>query len=74
MSTETLSIPLDAELVKLYKNASAEDKQKIQDLLTVILRGVSMPQRSLSEIMDEMCDEAQANGLTLEILESILTL
>lgn len=71
--TGTLLIPVDSSLVKLYEDVSAEDKQKVQELVTVVLRGLAQPQkRPLSQIMDEISDKAQARGLTPEILESIM--
>lgn len=69
----TISIEVDPEAARAYEAASAEEKRKLQLLLSLRLReiisGAPMP---LTEIMDKMGAEAQARGLTPEILDSIL--
>ena len=73
MTTTPITIEVDAETAKVYTEASPEDRLRIQMLLSLRLRElVNTPVRSLREVMDEMAAEAAANGLTPEILESIL--
>ena len=73
MATSTISIEVDAEAARAYAAASAEEKRKLQLLLNLRLREIMAgPTRSLREIMDEIGAEAQARGLTPEILESLL--
>jgi hypothetical protein len=72
MTTPTITIPVDTETAQIYNEASEEEQQKIQLLMKVFLKDFILPSRSLDEIMDEASDEAERNGLTPEILESIL--
>ena len=73
MPAETITIPLDPEAAKIYKAAPAEDKKKMQALLSLWLRDLAMREPStLKEIMDDLSRKAQARGLTPEVLESLL--
>jgi hypothetical protein len=69
----TISLEVDADTARAYTEASVEEKRKLQLLLSLRLREiVSGSRKSLAQIMDEIAAEAQARGLTPEILESIL--
>jgi hypothetical protein len=68
---ETISIQVDADLARAFKSAQPEEQQKIQALVSFWLKR-AMNLTSLQTTMDRMSDEAQANGLTPEILQSIL--
>lgn len=69
----TICIEVDAESARAYAAASAEQKTKLQLLLNLRLREIMCePAHSLPEIMDQIGAEAQARGLTPEILDSIL--
>lgn len=73
MADTTISIPVDAATARIYLTASPTDQQKMQMLLRLRLRELAnMPQQSLSEIMDEIGANAQARGLTPEILADLL--
>ena len=73
METTPITIQVDSEAAQAYAAASPEMQWKIQILLSLHLRDLTLkPRRSLLETMDELSAEAQANGLTPEILESIL--
>lgn len=74
MEMTTITIPLDADLAQVYKTASAEDQEKIQLLLRLLLREVVdfSAQMPLNALMDAISDRVQARGLTPEILESLL--
>ncbi len=73
METTAITIEVDAEAASVYNAASPEEQRKMQLLLSLRLRNLTLkPHRPLREIMDEMAAEAAANGLTPEILESIL--
>jgi hypothetical protein len=70
---KVLEIPLEAELVDIYNNASKSDQLKIQMLLRLWIKEIRNPNPpSLREIMEKMGAEAQARGMTPEILEDIL--
>jgi hypothetical protein len=73
MATSTISIEVDEDTAKAYAEASTEEQRKLQLLLKLGLREiVTTPQKSLQQVMDEIGAEAQARGLTPEILESLL--
>ena len=73
METTPITIEVDAAAAKIYAAATPEEQRGIQVLLSLRLRDLTIkPRRSLREVMDDMSREAQANGLTPEILESIL--
>jgi len=72
MAIANITIPLDTQTAKIYTDASTENKQKLRLLLSLWLREFGTTPRSLAAIMDEIGDNAQARGLTPEIVESLL--
>ena len=73
METTPITIEVDAAAAKIYAAATPEEQWKMQVLLSLRLRDLTIkPLRSLREVMDEIGAEAEARGLTPEILESIL--
>jgi hypothetical protein len=72
MEMTMVTIPLDKETARIYNDASEEEQRKIQLLMRLFLKDFIISSRPLEEIMDEASDEAERNGLTPEILESIL--
>jgi hypothetical protein len=73
METATISIEVAADAARAFREASAEDQRKLQLLLSLRLRELtSRPARPLKEIMDDIGAEAEARGLTPEILEKLL--
>ncbi|XGB42570.1 MAG: hypothetical protein LVS60_01500 [Nodosilinea sp. LVE1205-7] len=72
METKTIQIRVSAEAAERFEAASEEDRRKIEVLLSLELGDLTQPQRSLEEIMNSMGNYAQSQGLTPEILESIL--
>jgi len=69
----TISIQVDDDAARAYAAASAEEKRKLQLLLNLRLREIMAgPPKSLQEIMDEIGSEAEARGLTPEILKTLL--
>ncbi|MGD9636064.1 MAG: hypothetical protein AB7G28_22305 [Pirellulales bacterium] len=73
MTTSTISIEVDTDTARAFSAASEEERRKMQLLLNLRLRElVNSPPRPLKDIMDEIGAEAEARGLTPEILESIL--
>ncbi len=73
MATTTLSLEVDADAARAYSAASEEDRRKLQLLLSLRLRELTCrPPRPLKEVMDEIGRHAEAQGLTPEILESLL--
>jgi hypothetical protein len=72
-TVKILEIPLEAELVDIYHDASPSDQLKIRMLPRLWIREISIVRRtSLSEVINRVSAEAQTNGLTPEILAEIL--
>lgn len=73
MPTKAITIEVDAAAADAYAAAPMERQRKIQLLLGLQLQELfQLPVRPLGAVMDELAAEAAANGLTPEILESIL--
>lgn len=73
MATATISLEVDADTARAFAAASAEERRKLQLLLSLRLRELtSRPARPLKEVMDEIGRYAETQGLTPEILESLL--
>ncbi len=73
MTSPTISFPVDAATARGYAQATPEEQAKIQLLLRLRLRELTpLPDVSLSKLMDEIGKEAEAKGLTPEILASLL--
>ncbi|KAM3115217.1 hypothetical protein [Phormidesmis sp. 146-33] len=68
---ETISIQVDADVARTYQSANPEQQKKVQALVGTWLKQ-AMQITQLETTMDRLSDEAEANGLTLEILQSIL--
>ncbi len=73
MAMTTITIPIDAELARIYNTASVEDQKKFQALLVYFLRAIAASgQLDLNTLMDTISDRAQARGLSPDVLESLL--
>jgi len=68
----TVPVSVDNETARIYKQASAADKKKMQLLLSLWLREFEKPSVSLEKLMDNVSRKARERGLTSEILESTL--
>lgn len=68
---ETIAIQVDADIAKAFESAQPEQQQKVQALVNQWLRR-AMSVTKLQATMDRLNDEAETNGLTPEILQSIL--
>jgi len=73
MTTATISIPVDPEAARAFTEASPEEQRKLALLLSLRLRELVVgPERPLKQIMDEIGAQAEARGLTPEILDELL--
>ena len=72
METEQITIQVDAEAARAFKSASAEDRRKLEALLSIRLSEVTGTRESLKTIMSEVSQKAEHRGLTPEILKAIL--
>lgn len=72
MTTGTITLQVDADLAQAYQSAPANDQSKLRLLLDLWLRELLVRSTSLSDLMDELSDRAEARGLTAENLQEML--
>jgi hypothetical protein len=72
MKTKVIKICVNAEAARIFEAASEEQRRKFEALLSLKLGDVTRSKRPLEEVMIEIGRNAQARGLTSEILDSIL--
>lgn len=72
MTTGTITLQVDADLAQAYQSAPANDQSKLRLLLDLWLRELLVRSTSLSDLMDELSDKAEARGLTAENLQEML--
>jgi hypothetical protein len=75
MATASLTIQVSEEAARAFAQVSPEEQRKIQLLLDLRLRDLTIslpPRKSLQAVMDEIGKNAAARGLTPASLESLL--
>jgi hypothetical protein len=73
MANQTITIPIDPETAQAYNSATPEERRNMQALLSLWLRELAVTEPpSLQRVLDDVGDKARAEGLTPEILESML--
>ncbi len=72
MSTDAITVHVRPEVARAYKAASETDRRKMDLLVSLQLTEFVQSPQSLDEVISAMSREAQRNGLTPEILDSIL--
>jgi hypothetical protein len=72
MSTEIISIRVDAEAARAFKALPEEDRRRLEALLSIRLSEITHGGESLEAVMQEISDKAKARGLTPKILNSLL--
>jgi hypothetical protein len=72
METEQITIQVDAEAARAFKSASAEDRRKLEALLSIRLSEMTRTRESLKAIMNELSHKAKRRGITPEILKAML--
>ena len=73
METKEIKICVDAESAKIYESAIFADRQKLDALLSLRLKEFARKRRPLEAVMSDISRKAQARGLTLEILNNLLS-
>ncbi len=74
---EQITIKVSSEIAQLYRQFSKEEQEEIEKKINKVL-ALELEKRrqkaiqELSNLMDKASEEAEANGLTPEILEEIL--
>ncbi len=72
METKAITIRVNAEVARIFEAASEEQQRKWEALLSLKLGNATRSRRSLEVVMSEISQNAQARGLTPELLDSIL--
>lgn len=72
MDTETITIHVASDAARLFNAVPPDQQRKLEALLSLRLLEVAQQDESLEEVMRDMSRNAQARGLTREILDSIL--
>ena len=73
INTRTVTIQVESHIAEAYASIPMEDKQRMQRMLSLYLQYLTtQPDQSLLETMVLAREQAAANGLTPEILESLL--
>jgi hypothetical protein len=73
MTTVPITLRVGPDTAKIYEAMTEEDRNKITAFLTLQLKGWFVSTGiTLRQAMDDVRQEAERNGLTPEILESIL--
>ncbi len=68
-------IEVSPETAAAYQSAFSEEKERVRILIDLLMRKPDEDDSDfLGKLMDEISDEAEARGLTPEILESLLNL
>jgi len=68
---ETITIKVDQEVAQLYQSADLNQQEKLNNLIKLFFKP-ELTEKSLSQVMKEIADQAEKRGLTPEILEEIL--
>jgi hypothetical protein len=66
---ETITIEVEPEIARVYKAFKPQSQQQFQALMTSILK--RSLEESLEDIVADLREEAESNGLTPEILDKI---
>ncbi len=73
MTTATIRVQIDDQAARLFAATPANRRAQLGLLFGYLVEQFAeTTPSSLFELMDEMSNEASANGLTSEILDSIL--
>jgi len=72
MATEPITIRVDAEAARAFKQATPEDQRKLEALISLRLLEATRPATSLPELMGTISRRAQERGLTPEHLQELL--
>ena len=65
---KTIELKVSSRAAKVFNNLDPNKKKQLEKSFENILK----PEKSLEQIMKEMSEEAERNGLTQEILDDIL--
>jgi hypothetical protein len=69
--TEEITVRVDADAARAYRAATAEERRKLDLLVSLRIHDALEARGSLQELMRDISRQAQARGLTPEILDAI---
>jgi hypothetical protein len=72
MATEPVTLEVDEAAARVFKNASPEQRRKLEALVSLYLLEAATSRQSLRALMDTIGQRAQERGLTEELLQEIL--
>ena len=72
MTMQEITIRVAPNAAAVYLTASEEERRKLDALLSLRLSEAALHSRPLQDIIRDASSEAQAKGLTPEILQEIL--
>ena len=72
METKTITIRVNAQVARIFEAASEEQRRKFEALVSLKFGDETRSKRPLKDVMSAISRNAQARGLTPEILDSIL--
>ena len=72
METDEITIRVNPDAAIAYRSASEEERHKLDALLSLRITDATRSKESLTQIMHEISQQAQARGVTPEILRAIL--
>ena len=72
MTMQEITIRVSPNAAAVYLAASDEERRKLDALLSLRLSEAAMHSRPLQDVIQQASSEAQARGLTPEILQEIL--
>ena len=72
MAVATIEIEVEERAAQVYNSASPDSQEKLRALLSVWLIEFAEATPDLGEVMDKISDSAAAQGMTSDLLESLL--
>jgi len=70
--SDQILVSVDADVASAYRQASDEDRRKLDLLVNLRLRDATRSKTSLRNVLREVSQSAQQKGLTEELLQSLL--
>jgi hypothetical protein len=70
--TEKLTLEIDADAARAFKEASPEERRKLEALVSLRLLEATRTPTALADAMREIGRSARQRGLTPELLKSLL--
>ncbi|MEM6326347.1 MAG: hypothetical protein AAF791_04445 [Bacteroidota bacterium] len=72
MPAESIRIRVTSDAARAYREAPRDQQRKLDALLSLRLREATQEPESLETVMDEIAANAEARGLTDDVLADLL--